>query len=140
MQLQQKMRFIVASVAFFAAVIPACEDPNQFQPITDGAKPWTPPACFHGAPNQNCAVGYYVAIDSCPDCTGVSYALCTGYTFDQCVCGQPYTPGAQCPLQIHCGENEFPPQNWLDYGTAGGQESCGWYIIDKPTAAPDGGT
>jgi len=144
MQVRMKKRFVVASLAFLAAAVQACQDPNAFQPITYGAKPWQPPACW--APTWQCATGYYVAVDSCPGCTGVSYALCSGDAFDQCVCGGPFTPGATCPAQIHCAVNDFPPQNWIDFGSVGANPGCGWYVVDVLNAtdagvlnAPDGG-
>jgi hypothetical protein len=125
MRVRLKVRFIVASAALLAVTGPACSDPNAFQPITNGAKPWQPPAGW--APELQCAVGYYVAIDTCPGCTGISYALCTGVDFNQCVCGSPFTPGATCPNQFHCAPNDFPPQNWYEFTDYTGP---GWAGLD----------
>jgi hypothetical protein len=114
MRVRLKVRFMVASAALLAAASAACGDPNAFQPITAGAKPWTPPAGW--APDEQCAVGYYVTIETCPGCTEpLSYALCTGVDFNQCVCGSPFTPGAICPNEFHCPPNDFPPQNWQEF-------------------------
>src|SRR5579862_2153823 len=110
MRARLKLRYMVASAALLVATVLACGDPNAFQPIAYGAKPWQPPAGW--APETQCAVGYFVAIDTCPGCTGISYALCTGVDFNQCACGSPFTPGAICPNQFHCAPNDFPPQNW----------------------------
>jgi hypothetical protein len=126
MRVRWKVLFLVASVAFLAAAIPACGDPNAFQPITKGAKPWTPPAGW--APQLQCAVGYFVTIDTCPGCTGISYALCTGDSFNQCTCGQPFTPGAQCPAQFHCSPDDFPPQGWQEFTDYTGP---GWAGLDQ---------
>jgi hypothetical protein len=98
------------------------EIPGSFQPITYGAKPWNPQKDIPNYdpnnpwdPEPPCVTGYYVAIDSCPCCTGISYALCTGVTFTQCVCGGPFWPGVQCPKSLVCCPNDFPPYNWLEH-------------------------
>lgn len=92
----------------------ACvNDPNAFQPIAAGARPWSPPPGWD--PEPACPTGYFVAIDSCPGCSGLSYALCVASSFDQCTCGGPFWPGAMCPQQLPCGENDFPPKNWLEF-------------------------
>jgi len=115
---------IVAIAAFLAAAagLSCYEPPQDFQPVTTGAKPWTPPDDW--SPDNNkapfCATGYYIAIDSCPGCTGVSYALCTGVTFTQCVCGGPFWPGVQCAKSVVCCPNDFPPFNWLEFTTYAG--------------------
>ena len=88
-------------------------DPNAFQPIAYGARPWQPPPGWD--PEPACSTGYFVAIDSCPGCSEISYALCVGNVFDQCVCGGPSWPGAICPQQLPCSENDFPPRNWLEF-------------------------
>lgn len=144
MRIRLKVQFIVAAAALLAAAGAACSDPNAFQPITYGAKPWQPPAGW--APALQCAVGYYVAIDSCPGCTGPSvggsagplaYALCSGVDFNQCVCGSAFTPGATCPNQFHCAPDDFPPQNWYEFTDYTGP---GWAGNDiMVNAGPDGG-
>jgi hypothetical protein len=113
MRVRLKLRFIVAFAALVAAASAACSDPNAFQPIAYGAKPWTPPTGW--APGMQCAVGYFITIDSCPGCTGLSYALCTGVDFNQCTCGSSFTPGAYCPNQFFCAPNDFPPQGWQEF-------------------------
>jgi hypothetical protein len=118
MRVQTKVRssFIVG-VAFMATAAGlSCYDSPKFQPITSGAKPWTPPNDPNNPwdPEPPCVTGYYVAIDNCPGCTGVSYALCTGVTFTQCVCGGPFWPGVECPKSLVCCPNDFPPYNWLE--------------------------
>ncbi|MES1206023.1 MAG: hypothetical protein ABUS79_08805 [Pseudomonadota bacterium] len=91
----------------------ACYDRTEdFQPAAYGAKPWDPPDGWD--PEPPCATGYYVAIDSCPGCSGISYALCTGTAFTQCVCGGPAWPGVECPKALVCCANDFPPVNWLE--------------------------
>ncbi len=136
MQGRLKVRFIVAWAALLAAASAACSDPNAFQPITYGAKPWTPPADW--APEEQCAVGYFVAIDTCLGCTGISYALCTGVDFNQCTCGSPFTPGAMCPNQFHCAPNDFPPQNWQEFTDYTGP---GWAGLDiMASSPPDAGS
>ena len=109
----------LAAIAVAAAGLAAgtsnfgCYDPPQdFQPAAYGAKPWDPPPGWD--PEPPCATGYYVAIDSCPGCGGISYALCTGVTFTQCVCGGPAWPGVECPKSLVCCANDFPPVNWLE--------------------------
>lgn len=105
---------LVAIAALIAATLgQSCyERPQDFQPAAEGAKPWIPPADWD--PEPPCSTGYYVAIDSCPDCSGISYALCTGVTFNQCVCGGPFWPGVECPKSLVCCPNDFPPINWLE--------------------------
>ena len=106
----------VAIAALVAAVAgPSCNvpRPDDFQPAAYGAKPWEPPAGWD--PEPPCSTGYYVAIDTCPGCTGISYALCTGVTFTQCVCGGPFWPGVECPKSLVCCPNDFPPLNWLEH-------------------------
>lgn len=129
MQVQMNVRypFIVVVAVFMAtaAGLSCYESPQSFQPITTGAKPWTPPNDPNNPwdPEPPCVTGYYVAIDSCPGCTGVSYALCTGFTFTQCVCGGPFWPGVQCAKSLVCCPNDFPPYNWLELKTYAGP---GW--------------
>jgi hypothetical protein len=115
---------IVAVMALLAAAAlgPSCSDrPQDFQPVTDGAKPWAPPAGWD--PEPPCATGYYVAIDTCEGCAGISYALCTGVTFTQCVCGGAFWPGVECPKSLVCCPNDFPPFNWLELNKYAGP---GW--------------
>jgi hypothetical protein len=129
MRVRFDWRLIVFSAVFLALVNPACSDPNAFQPIATGAQPWTPPAGF--APMSQCSVGYYIAIDSCPGCADVSYALCNGDKFNQCICGTAYTPGTICPNQIHCPDNDWPPQGWFEFTDYMGP---GWYVFDHMNA------
>jgi hypothetical protein len=131
MRVPFRVGFIVATAAFLTAISQGCGDPNAFQPITYGAKPWQPPTGW--APGLQCAVGYYVTIDTCPGCTCLSYALCTGVDFNQCVCGSPFTPGATCPNQFHCAADDFPPQNWLEFTDYTGP---GWAGLDKLACEP----
>ena len=129
MRVQMNVRYpFIVVVAVFMAVatgLSCYESPQSFQPITTGAKPWTPPNDPNNPwdPEPPCVTGYYVAIDSCPGCTGVSYALCTGFTFTQCVCGGPFWPGVQCAKSLVCCPNDFPPYNWLELKTYAGP---GW--------------
>jgi len=88
---------IVSTNHYWRQTVDSPNDPNN---------PWDP--------EPPCVTGYYVAIDSCPGCTGVSYALCTGFTFTQCVCGGPFWPGVQCAKSLVCCPNDFPPYNWLE--------------------------
>jgi hypothetical protein len=108
-------------------------DQNAFQPIAYGAKPWTPPPGWD--PEPPCAVGYYIAIDTCSGCTGLSYALCVGDTFSQCVCGGPPTPGATCPQMFVCDVNDFPPQNWVEFTMYAGP---GWAGLTNRADAGSG--
>jgi hypothetical protein len=135
MRVQMNLRFSitvgVAALMAAATGLSCYESPQSFQPITTGAKPWNPQDIPNYDPNnpwnpqptaggEGPTTGYYVAIDSCPGCTGVSYALCTGVTFTQCVCGGPFWPGVQCPKSLVCCPNDFPPYNWLEFtGYAG---------------------
>ncbi len=106
-------RLVGMTLLFAATATLGCYDPPQdFQPAAYGAKPWDPPAGWD--PEPPCASGYYVAIDSCPGCSGISYALCTGVTFTQCVCGGPSWPGVECPKSLVCCADDFPPVNWLE--------------------------
>ena len=116
----------LAAFSFLCAGAPlvACTNETTFQPITYGAKPWNPPAGWNPV---NCATGNYVAIDSCPGCTAISYALCVGTTFTQCVCGGPVWPGATCPLGLVCSPTDFPPENWTEYTDYDGP---GHYTVD----------
>jgi hypothetical protein len=124
MQVQMNLRSLitvgVAALMAASTGLSCYESPQSFQPITTGAKPWNPYDVPNYDPNSpwnpqpTCTTGYYVAIDSCPGCTGVSYALCTGVTFTQCVCGGPFWPGVQCPKSLVCCPNDFPPYNWLE--------------------------
>ncbi|HVY41190.1 MAG TPA: hypothetical protein VHM31_24805 [Polyangia bacterium] len=102
----------VALLATASAHLACYQPPQDFQPAAYGAKPWDPPPGWD--PEPPCATGYYVAIDSCPGCSGISYALCTGVTFTQCVCGGPAWPGVECPKSLVCCADDFPPVNWLE--------------------------
>ena len=138
MRVRMKGRFIFAAATFLAAAthLAACSgSPNAFQPIAYGAKPWQPPPGWD--PEPPCSTGYYVAIDSCPGCTGISYALCVGDNFSQCVCGGPFTPGATCPQTLACSVDDFPPQNWTEFTDYAGP---GWAGLKSGAAgAGDGG-
>jgi hypothetical protein len=141
MRVQMNLRSstVVGVAALMAAAtgLSCYESPQSFQPITTGAKPWTPQDIPNYDPNNpwnpepSCTTGYYVAIDSCPGCTGISYALCTGATFTQCVCGGPFWPGVQCPKSLVCCPNDFPPYNWQELK---GYSGPGWAGLN-PNAA-----
>jgi len=127
---------LIAGVAAFIAVAAslACSPDNSFQPITYGARPWHPPAGWNQetAGLAPCVTGYYVAIDSCQGCTTpISYALCVGHSFTQCVCGGPAWPGAMCPHSLVCCSNDFPPYNWAEYSIYTGP---GWAGLDNAVA------
>jgi hypothetical protein len=128
MQIQKKGRcLLLAGVALLVAVAVGFGCTNDdFQPLTYGAKPWTPPAGWDPQPLNSggglsqCPTGYYIAIRSCDGCTGISYALCDGWTFSQCVCGgpawkYPSAVGSTCPQLLSCDSGDFPPPNWLEY-------------------------
>jgi hypothetical protein len=102
-----------AAAALAAGAAGCVNDPNAFQPIAYGARPWQPPPGWD--PQPACSTGYFVAIDSCPGCSGISYALCVGNAFHQCACGGPSWPGAICPQQLVCSKDDFPPRNWLEF-------------------------
>jgi hypothetical protein len=125
--------FIVGAAAFIAAVASlACSDASRsFQPVTYGAKPWSPPPGWD--PEPACVVGYFIAIDTCPGCTGISYALCEGDRFTQCVCGGSFWPGALCPQTFACSSDDFPPPYWLEFTDYAGP---GWAGLDSH---PDAG-
>jgi hypothetical protein len=127
MQVRTKVRCLfVASVAALigAAAAVACSD-SSFQPLAYGAEPWAPPEGW--APDA-CATGYYVAIESCEGCTGISYALCDGTKFTECVCGSPFTAGATCPQTLPCSTTDFPPHNWAEFTDYTGP---GWAGLDS---------
>jgi hypothetical protein len=126
------LSFVITSLA------PACSAPSAFQPVAYGAKPWRPPAGWD--PEPPCGTGYFVAIDTCPGCSGIAYALCDGHSFSQCVCGGPFTPGAMCPQTFACSVNDFPPQNWLEFTDYAGPGWAGLHAGATPAAdAGDGG-
>ena len=134
MRVQMNLRsstIVGVAVLMAAATGLSCYE-QSFQPITTGAKPWNPPAGWN--PEPACVTGYYVAIDSdsCPGCTGISYALCTGVTFTQCVCGGPFWPGVQCPKSLVCCPNDFPPYNWLELK---GYSGPGWAGLSPDAGA-----
>jgi hypothetical protein len=116
-----------------AAALGCSESSNSFQPVAFGAKPWNPPAGWN--PEPPCVTGYYVAIDSCPGCTGISYALCDGDEFTQCTCGTTFSPGATCPQTFVCATDDFPPENWTEFTDYAGP---GWAGLDREDAG-DGG-
>jgi hypothetical protein len=112
----QSLRNVAIAAFLVAATGLSCyERPQDFQPVTYGAIPWSPPDGWD--PEPPCSTGYYVAIDgsSCTGCSGIAYALCTGVTFTQCVCGGPFWPGVECPKSLVCCANDFPPFNWLEH-------------------------
>jgi hypothetical protein len=80
--------------------------------------------------------GYFVAIDTCQGCTGISYALCDGDQFSQCVCGGSFSSGASCPQQLPCSTDDFPPPNWVEFTDYAGP---GWAGLDLKADAGDGG-
>ena len=117
----------VLALVLTIGISPGCAGggPDAFQPIAYGARPWSPPPGWDPVPA--CGAGYYVAIDSCSGCSGISYALCTGTTFTQCTCGGPFTPGATCPHTFFCAMDDFPPQNWMEFADYAGP---GWAGLD----------
>jgi len=125
---------VIAGVAALiaATVGVACyERPQSFQPVAYGAKPWQPPAGWD--PEPPCVAGYYVAINNCQGCSKISYALCDGISFSQCVCGGPFWPGAICPQTFACDTDDFPPYNWVEFTDYAGP---GWAGLQ---AKPDAG-
>jgi hypothetical protein len=120
-----------AAVSLTTAGAGCVNDPNAFQPIADGARPWQPPPGWD--PQPACPTGYFVAIDSCAGCSDISYALCVGNVFDQCVCGGPPWPGAICPQGLPCSENDFPPRNWLEFTDYAGP---GWAGLSMGGSKP----
>jgi hypothetical protein len=125
----------VAIAALVAVVVlPACGNPDAFQPVAHGARPWSPPPGWD--PEPTCATGYFIAIDSCSGCSGISYALCDGISFTQCTCGGPFWPGALCPQTFVCSSNDFPPNYWLEFTDYAGP---GWAGLDKQPGGGDGG-
>jgi hypothetical protein len=132
-------RVSLCGATAFLLAIGACwgrggAGPDAFQAVAYGARPWTPPPGWD--PEPPCGTGYYVAIDTCPGCNGISYALCTGTNFTQCTCGGPFTPGATCPQTFVCATDDFPPQNWLEFTDYAGP---GWAGLDSKTGAADAG-
>ncbi len=122
--------FIIVATAWLAIIDPtACfQSADSFQPVVYGAKPWQPPPDWN--PQPPCSVGYYVAIDTCPGCSEISYALCVGQRFTQCVCGGPFTPGAMCPQTFACSPDDFPPQNWVEFTDYAGPGWAGLKHVD----------
>jgi hypothetical protein len=112
MNVRSSFIFGVAALMATAAGLACSEDSGSFQPVAYGAQPWDPPSTWNEPP---CVVGYYIAIQTCKGCTGISYALCDGISFSQCVCGGPFWPGAMCPTNTVCSDNDFPPINWLQF-------------------------
>ena len=136
MRIRMQVRCVlgVGVAAFMAATAPACsQSSSSFQPVAYGAKPWEPPAGWDPIPA--CVVGYYVAIDSCKDCTGISYALCDGSQFSQCVCGGSFSSGATCPQTFDCSTDDFPPPNWMEFTDYAGP---GWAGLDHGADAGSG--
>jgi hypothetical protein len=128
MQVRMKVRCLLAAAAatfVAAAVALACsQSAAPFQPIVYGAEPWTPP---EGWSPDACATGYFIAIDTCKGCTGTSYALCTGLSYTECVCGGPFSSGATCPQTLPCTATDFPPPTWTEYTDYVGP---GWAGLD----------
>jgi hypothetical protein len=124
----------LAAVLSGTVALSACWSDNAFQPLADGAQPWKAPAGwnpFDNAPGYVVVGNTYIAICSCPGCSGISYALCNdGLTFDQCVCGSSFYSGAACPSQWNCSDNDYPPQGWSEFneytgpGFAGNENQC----------------
>ena len=135
MQHRLKVPFFAVTAAFASMIVfSACsESADSFQPIAYGAKPWDPPQGWN--PQPPCPVGYYVAIDTCPGCSEISYALCVGQRFSQCVCGGPFTPGAMCPQTFVCSPNDFPPQGWMEFIDYAGP---GWAGLNHKDAGSSG--
>jgi hypothetical protein len=136
---------IGVAVLLGAACGLACSQ-NAFQPIAYGAKPWQPPLGWKPEQmqaGQPCVVGYYIAIDSCEGCTGISYALCTGQRFDQCACGTSYVPGtlpgSMCPQTLVCSADDLPPQGWQEFTDYTGPGYYGYGKSSSPTPPADGG-
>jgi hypothetical protein len=125
---------MAGAAAICVAAGPACSDANAFQPIAYGAKAWYPPQGWD--PQPACSTGYYIAIDSCAGCTGISYALCDGNSFSQCVCGSSFSAGAMCPQTLPCSSDDFPPQNWTEFTDYAGP---GWAGLRTSSDAGGGG-
>jgi hypothetical protein len=137
MRVRMKVRFLVTATMFIAASTHlACSswNPDAFQPATYGAKPWDPPPGWN--PQPACSTGYYVAIETCSGCTEISYALCVGDKFTQCVCGRPFTPGAMCPQTFACSLNDFPPQGWMEFIAYAGPGWAGLTSRKSDAGAP----
>jgi hypothetical protein len=118
----------IAALIAASAGLSCYERPKDFQPVAYGAKPWSPPPGWD--PEPPCATGYFVAINTCEGCNGISYALCTGVTFTQCACGGPFWPGAICPQSLVCTADDFPPFNWLEFTAYSGP---GWAGLSTGT-------
>ena len=124
-QTEGRWRAILGVIALAAiSTTPACSNPNASQPLTYGAKPWTPPPGWDPQPGPGgqpgCPAGYYIAIRSCEGCKDISYALCDAAAFTQCVCGGPMwkyptSSGSLCPQGLSCNDDDFPPLNWLEF-------------------------
>jgi hypothetical protein len=127
---------VVGVAAWVGAVAGvACSDSSSsFQPLAYGARPWAPPAGWD--PEPPCAPGYYVAINTCEGCAGISYALCSGTRFTQCVCGGPFWTGAVCPQTFACSSDDFPPTNWVEFTDYAGP---GWAGLQSQAVTGDGG-
>jgi hypothetical protein len=138
MQIRSTYRFFLAVVAglLLATLAVACsQSSTTFQPVTFGARPWSPPSGWD--PEPPCGVGYYVAITTCAGCTNVSYALCDGDKFSQCTCGGRFWPGAICPQGFVCGPDDFPPWGWQEFTDYAGPGWAG--LNDAGAAAPAAG-
>jgi hypothetical protein len=123
---------VFATFMVAAASLTCSTRPDAFQPITSGAKPWDPPPGWN--PQPPCVVGYFVAIDSCDGCNGLSYALCVGHSFNQCVCGGSSWPGAVCPQTFACSADDFPPYNWVEFVDYAGPGWAGLSRMDAGSA------
>jgi hypothetical protein len=131
MTVRHRMLAVVATLLGAISLF-ACSSSSSFQPLGYGAKAWSPPA---GWDPDVCVTGYYVAIDSCPGCTGYSYALCDGSRFTQCICGGAFWPGATCPQTLDCSSTDFPPPNWTELTDYAGP---GWAGLTS-SGGEDGG-
>jgi hypothetical protein len=130
-QMNVRSSLIVGVAAFIAAAsgLACYESSPSFQPITYGARPWTPPDGWFADPYPPCVTGYYVAIDAstCKGCPGtIAYALCTGVTFTQCACGGRFWPSVECPKTVTCCPNDFPPFGWVEYTKYSGPGWAGY--------------
>jgi hypothetical protein len=113
---------LVAAAANLACSSSA-DGTSSFQPVAFGARPWSPPAGWD--PEPACVVGYYIAVETCNGCSGISYALCVGNSFTQCTCGGPSWPGAMCPANLACSSDDFPPENWMEFTDYAGPGRAG---------------
>jgi hypothetical protein len=114
---------LAALVAGAANLACSSDGTSSFQPVAFGARPWSPPAGWD--PEPACVTGYYIAVETCNGCTGISYALCVGNSFTQCTCGGPFWTGAMCPQNLVCSSDDFPPENWIEFTDYAGPGRAG---------------